>query len=29
MSIHEIDYGSRFGGEEFVILLVNTEIEQA
>lgn len=29
MSIREIDYGSRFGGEEFVILLVNTDIEQA
>jgi diguanylate cyclase (GGDEF)-like protein len=29
MSIREIDYGSRFGGEEFVVLLVNTDIEQA
>jgi len=28
-SIREIDYGSRFGGEEFVVLLVNTDIEQA
>ncbi|MGB5275813.1 MAG: GGDEF domain-containing protein [Gammaproteobacteria bacterium] len=28
-SIREIDYGSRFGGEEFVVLLVKTEIEQA
>jgi len=29
MSIREIDYGSRFGGEEFVVLLVNTDIEQS
>jgi diguanylate cyclase (GGDEF)-like protein len=29
MSIREIDYASRFGGEEFVVLLVKTEIEQA
>lgn len=29
LSIREIDYGSRFGGEEFVVLLVNTDIEQA
>lgn len=28
-SIREIDYASRFGGEEFVILLVKTDIEQA
>ena len=28
-SIREIDYGSRFGGEEFVVLLVNTDIEQS
>lgn len=27
--IREIDYAARFGGEEFVILLNNTEIEQA
>lgn len=29
MSIREVDYGSRFGGEEFVVLLVKTDIEQA
>jgi len=28
-SIREIDYGSRFGGEEFVVLLVHTDIEQS
>ena len=28
-SIREIDYAARFGGEEFVILLNNTDIEQA
>ncbi len=28
-SIREIDYGSRFGGEEFVVLLVNTDIEKS
>ena len=28
-SIREIDYASRFGGEEFVILLVKTDLEQA
>jgi diguanylate cyclase (GGDEF)-like protein len=28
-SIREIDYASRFGGEEFVCLLVNSDIEQA
>ena len=28
-SIREIDYGSRFGGEEFVVLLVKTDIEQS
>ncbi len=28
-SIREIDYAARFGGEEFVVLLNNTEIEQA
>ena len=28
-SIREIDYASRFGGEEFVILLVNTNIEKS
>lgn len=28
-SIREIDYASRFGGEEFVVLLVNTDIDQA
>jgi len=28
-SIREIDYASRFGGEEFVILLVNTDIDKA
>jgi len=28
-SIREIDYGSRFGGEEFVVLLVNTDIKQS
>jgi len=28
-SIREVDYGSRFGGEEFVVLLVKTDIEQA
>lgn len=29
LSIREIDYAARFGGEEFVCLLVNTEIENA
>jgi diguanylate cyclase (GGDEF)-like protein len=28
-SIREIDYAARFGGEEFVLLLVNTDIEQS
>jgi diguanylate cyclase (GGDEF)-like protein len=28
-SIREIDYASRFGGEEFVVLLARTEIKQA
>ncbi len=28
-SIREIDYAARFGGEEFVCLLVNTDIEKA
>ena len=28
-SIREIDYASRFGGEEFVVLLAKTEIQQA
>ncbi len=28
-SIREIDYAARFGGEEFVMLLINTDIEQA
>ena len=28
-SIREIDYAARFGGEEFVILLNNTDIDQA
>lgn len=28
-SIREIDYAARFGGEEFVVLLNNTDIEQA
>jgi diguanylate cyclase (GGDEF)-like protein len=28
-SIREIDYASRFGGEEFVVLLVKTDIDQA
>ncbi|MBE9560508.1 MAG: GGDEF domain-containing protein [Proteobacteria bacterium] len=28
-SIREIDYAARFGGEEFVCLLVNTDIENA
>lgn len=28
-SIREVDYGARFGGEEFVLLLVNTDIEQS
>lgn len=28
-SIREIDYAARFGGEEFVLLLVNSEIEQS
>ncbi|HEB82635.1 MAG TPA: GGDEF domain-containing protein [Gammaproteobacteria bacterium] len=28
-TIREIDYAARFGGEEFVILLVNTDIEDA
>jgi diguanylate cyclase (GGDEF)-like protein len=28
-SIREIDYAARFGGEEFVILLINTDIEQS
>ena len=27
--IREIDYASRFGGEEFVVLLVNSDLEQA
>ena len=29
MSIREIDYASRFGGEEFVVLLVNSDIEKS
>ena len=29
LSIREIDYAARFGGEEFVCLLVNTDIENA
>ncbi len=29
LSIREIDYAGRFGGEEFVCLLVNTEIDNA
>ena len=28
-SIREIDYAARFGGEEFVLLLVNSDIEQS
>jgi diguanylate cyclase (GGDEF)-like protein len=28
-SIREIDYAARFGGEEFVCLLVNTDVENA
>ncbi len=28
-SIREVDYAARFGGEEFVCLLVNTDIEKA
>lgn len=28
-SIREVDYAARFGGEEFVILLVNTDIEKS
>lgn len=28
-TIREIDYAARFGGEEFVVLLVNTDIEDA
>jgi diguanylate cyclase (GGDEF)-like protein len=28
-SIREVDYAARFGGEEFVLLLVNTDIEQS
>jgi len=28
-SIREVDYASRFGGEEFVLVLVNTDMEQA
>lgn len=28
-ALREIDYSARFGGEEFVCLLVNTDIEQA
>lgn len=28
-SIREVDYAARFGGEEFVLLLVNSDIEQA
>lgn len=27
--IREVDYAARFGGEEFIILLVNTDMEQA
>lgn len=29
LSIREIDYAARFGGEEFVCLLVNTDVENA
>ena len=28
-SIREVDYAARFGGEEFVLLLVNTDIDQS
>ena len=28
-SIREVDYASRFGGEEFVIVLINTDMEKA
>lgn len=28
-SIREVDYAARFGGEEFVLLLVNSDIEQS